>query len=831
MTCRFRWRMALALAMVSGSAGLTHQLLWTRRLVDLLGADAGTFAQVIGAFFAGIALGAWLGSRPVRRPANFWLRIAWAEVGVAALSVPVLFSAQAGDWIWGRAWLEALIPFLAPPLLVLPPAIFMGLVLPWLLRALADESGADGAVQVYGTNILGGIGGIGLVLYAGLPRFGLFGASAVAIGLNLAAAGMAAIVAWRTQPRWESDGDAAGSGKAGGVWWARGLAFISGGLVLSAEVVVQHQFAQVAINSMFSAGTVLSLVLGALWLGAMLVPRGIEWLGSERRVLWAALWAAALFWMLQPFLLVGLTGGLQMLSYDLRPSAYVLQVMGLGMATVGVPFVAAGVVFPLVLRSVLAARTAAARREAGLLFAWNGLGGWLGAEAASAWIAPAAGLWGGVWWIAVVYWWLALAQGRTMGAAMRGWAGLRPGLAVGGLVLGVTAALVWTLPQAGVKKPDRIAQVVVAREGVVTVVERASGNWRMLFNNTYALGGSGSQFNQERQAHLPLLLHGGARSAALMGVATGSTTAGAALHAGLERIDAIELSPAVLRFARDYFGPFNRGVLEDPRVRVIQGDARRVMARERAAYDVVIGDLFLPWRTGEGRLFAVEHFENVRLSLRAGGLYCQWLPMFQLTRAQYETITRTFQRVFPDAFLIRGDFYAERPIVGLVGGRTMEALDWDRIGAACALLRHHDQAQDPLVRHPEGVAMLVVGPLPMLPDGPVNTLANAWVEWDAGQNILGRQEPWFVGRPFGDYAADLHQAGVRLMPSCFRAAHEAGLFFGRLELAGRVDHQELNQLMSQAPNRMPMPLAEDDGATWGAWPMRTRLGLDPGNAE
>ncbi|HMO65916.1 MAG TPA: hypothetical protein PKE47_11970, partial [Verrucomicrobiota bacterium] len=45
------------LVFASGAAALAHQLLWTRRLVDVLGADAGTFAKVIGAFFAGLALG------------------------------------------------------------------------------------------------------------------------------------------------------------------------------------------------------------------------------------------------------------------------------------------------------------------------------------------------------------------------------------------------------------------------------------------------------------------------------------------------------------------------------------------------------------------------------------------------------------------------------------------------------------------------------------------------------------------------------------------------------------------------------------------------------
>jgi spermidine synthase len=827
MNPELRYRAALLLAFVSGAAGLTHQLLWTRRLIDLLGADAGTFARVIGAFFAGLALGAWFASRPVRRPTRFWSWIAWAEVAVAVLAVPVLLSAHFADWLWRQPTIEGWLTLLAPPLLVLPPALFMGLVLPWMLRALAHGMGADGSVRIYAANLLGGIGGVTLVMYLGLPRLGLLMAGAVAIGLNLVAALIAVTLASRTEPTEETriTSDAATGRAVGEVWSTRGLAFVSGFLVLAAEVVVQHQFAQVTINSMFSAATVLVLVLAALMVGALLVPPAIRWLGSDRRVLWMTLWAATVCWSIQPFLLVGLTGGLHMLTYDMSPAAYTLQVATLGLVTIGLPFVAAGILFPLVLRTVTEHVARAPRREVGLLFAWNGLGGWLGAELASGWIAPAAGLWGSIWWIAFVYWLLAL--GGIWRLRDDGWSGAvgRPAIAISGLGLAATAVLLHILPQAGTRERERVAAFEVSREGVVTAVERGPDDWRILFNNSYSLGGSRSQFNQERQAHLPLLLHGEARTAALLGVATGSTTAGAALHAGLEQIDAIELSPAVLRFARDYFGPYNRNVFDDARLRVIPADARRVMARERNRYDVVMGDLFLPWRTGEGRLFTLEHFENVRGSLRQDGLYCQWLPLFQLTRTQFDVIARTFLAVFPDAFLIRGDFYARRPIVGLVGGRSLESLDWDRIDSASALLRQHGQTTDPLVRHADGVAMLVIGPLAQPPDGPVNTLRNAWLEWDAGRNILGRQQPWFVGVPFGEYSLDLQQRGIDLLPSTLRTAHDAGQFFLTLDIASHSQDGALAGLMSQMPNRLPRSLATDPNAMWRYWPMRLNPGL------
>ena len=224
-----------------------------------------------------------------------------------------------------------------------------------------------------------------------------------------------------------------------------------------------------------------------------------------------------------------------------------------------------------------------------------------------------------------------------------------------------------------------MAALTVGREGVVATLECGPGYWRMLFNNSYTLGGSKAQFNQERQSLLPLLLHGNPKSVATLGVATGSSVAGAALHPDVERIDAIELSPLVLRYAEEFFSSFNREVFRDSRVTFIAEDARWVVAARHESYDVVVGDLFLPWRTGEGRLFTREHFQNVRRSLKPGGVFCQWLPLFQLTQPQFEAIARTFREVFPSAFVVRGDFHSELPILGLVGGRDLGNLDWANV--------------------------------------------------------------------------------------------------------------------------------------------------------
>ena len=837
---------ALLLALISGAAGLAHQILWTRRLVDVLGANADTFSKVIGAFFVGLALGAWLASRSNTSAANFWQRVAFAELAVALLALPALFSASLGAWVYQTIIPVGLLKLLLPLVLVTPAAIAMGLVMPWLIRALsAHETFAPKqSVWLYGVNTLGGVLGLGGALLFALPTWGLFGASLAAIGLNVfVALGAFAMNVTATPRRSEvkatppspsAESEKAQTHAPGAAHPPDSdaasllLAFASGFLVLAAEVVLQKQVAQVAINSLFSSAIVLTLVLIALALAALFTPWLISRAGDSHRALRFALGAAALLCAAQPFLFTELRDGVNILPYELPPGAYAWELINLGGIALVPMLLASGFVFPLLLRNASTATTAsgdsAIARRVGILLAWNGLGGWLGAESAEALITPQLGLWRSAALLGVGYAVVFLIYDLrfTIDARQAETSANRKSKIVNSFALLVTViALGWfagTLPQATVLKTEKLARLAVGREGVVATLECGPGDWRMLFNNSYTLGGSRAQFNQERQALLPLLLHGKARTVATLGVATGGTVAGATLHPQVERVDAVELSPLVLQHAQEFFGPYNRGIFNDPRVKFFQEDARWVIARNAAAYDVVVGDLFLPWRTGEGRLFTREHFENVRRSLKPGGLYCQWLPLFQLTRPQFDAIVRTFREVFPDAFVLRGDFYCDLPILGLVGGRRLENIDWPQVEAGCVELRSAGVTTDPLVRHVEGISMLTLGPMPDPGAGPINTLANAWLEWDCGRNIVGLRTPWFIGVPSAEYVRDAFNTGHALVPANLQSAHEAGQFFLTLEIAAKMQMPAAADMEAQIPQRLPAELRTDSSAQWHQWP-------------
>jgi spermidine synthase len=784
----------MALAALSGAAGLAHQLLWVRRMVDVLGANAGTFSRVIAAFFLGLAAGAWFAARrPTPRP---WRSVALAELAVAALALLMIF---AGGWALPLASVPALarvLPWLLPMLLVAPPALAMGTVIPWMIRA----AGSTRSVTLYGANTFGGIAGLALVVVWALPALGLVKASLLTLALNL----LVAASAWflRAAPSIPATADRTAT-PIGTIDFVS--AFASGFLVLASEVLFQHQFAQFFISSHLASALVLALVLVALGLGSVLVPLATR-LG--RHALPAALALAALACTAQPLVLVVQRGDLIYLPFQQPLGTYVWNALKLGLPACTALLIPAALVFPLLLR-----RVSLGGGEAGRLLAVNGLGGWCGAEFGERFLAPTFGLWWSMTGLAAGYALCLLLQP----GALRWW--LAPGL---------TALLAWSwkidarLPYAGLSRGDHLVHAAVGREGVVGVVRGEPDDWRLLFNNTYTLGGSRAQVNQERQTLLPMLLHGEARRVATLGTATGSSLAGATLDPILEEAEGIELSPLVLRFSREYFGPFNRHVADHPRVRFTLGDARIVIAQRPGAFDVIEGDLFLPWRTGESRLFAREHFINVRRALRPGGLYCQWLPMYQLTRPQFDTIVRTFREVFPDAWLVRGDFYTAMPILGLIGGRSLESIDWEKVRAACDRVRTQNDCRDPLLRHPEGVAMCVAGPAPAPPPGPVNTFANSWLEWDAARNVIGLREPWFIGVPGAEYLYAIQTANNALLPAELRAAHRAGQLCLALEIARTAQLPQADQLATELRNQLPVSLRDDSAASWKEWPMRHR---------
>jgi spermidine synthase len=369
------------------------------------------------------------------------------------------------------------------------------------------------------------------------------------------------------------------------------------------------------------------------------------------------------------------------------------------------------------------------------------------------------------------------------------------------------------------ERGEKLVHAATTPAGVVAVVERPDGRL-IRTDNHYALGGTAEQVHEERQGHLPLLLHPGARTVAYLGTAT-AITAGAAVAHPVERIFLVEIVPAVSAAARRDFAGANRGVHADPRARVVLDDARNFLRSTRERFDVVVGDLFVPWQSGTGSLYAREHFEAVRAHLTPDGVFCQWLPLYQLGQAELQSLLRTFADAFPRAAVFRGDFYGAYPIAALCGfaGDPAPAA---AISAAAARLGAAGE-RDRWIADPEGFWSLYVGALAALGGAgaawPPNTDDRPTIEFLAARAHAGAggRADAFVGLAWASFAESLRaadvEAGLPLWPDLDEAARRAARGGSALQAAGAYfaagRHAEASRAVARAAELLPRRLVAD----------------------
>lgn len=284
--------------------------------------------------------------------------------------------------------------------------------------------------------------------------------------------------------------------------------------------------------------------------------------------------------------------------------------------------------------------------------------------------------------------------------------------------------------------------------GIVSVVEK-DGDLQLRLDNYYVLGESAAAANERRLGFVPLLLHPYPRRVAFVGLATGITASAASALEVNETI-VIEVVPEVAAAARTHFAAWNAGLLDRPDTRLIIDDGRRYLAATPDRFDVIVSDLFIPWHAETGNLYAREMYDLVARRLMPGGLFCQWLPLYQLTREEFDIIVHTFLAVFPQVSLWRDDFYPNRPVVGLVGQLTPRPLDLTQVDER--LLRLPDWSRDSRLTSWRGLVMLYAGNLTAATDmfaaAPLNTDNHPVIEFLAPQLTriaASGDKDWFTG--------------------------------------------------------------------------------------
>jgi spermidine synthase len=156
-------------------------------------------------------------------------------------------------------------------------------------------------------------------------------------------------------------------------------------------------------------------------------------------------------------------------------------------------------------------------------------------------------------------------------------------------------------------------------------------------------------------------------------------------------------------------GRRNDHVLDNDRVHVTTDDARNFLLGTDQRFDVIVSDLFVPWESETGYLYTREHYVAAAERLNDDGLFCQWLPVYQMGQREFTMIADTFAAVFPETSLWWGEMDPSKPIIGLVGAMQPIELNESRLKERLRRLNEFPGGNDPQLAQLHDLRLAAIG--------------------------------------------------------------------------------------------------------------------------
>ena len=678
----------------SGFCALVYQVAWLRLLRLVFGSSTAAQAAVIAIFMAGLGFGALLLGRRADRSHNPLAMYAHLELGIslAAAASPFLVLGVRAVYLGlgGTAGLGDvggnLLRLVLSTLVLGIPTFLMGGTLPAVARAAAElseqsrDTGRRYLGFLYGSNTLGAVLGALCTTLWSLEVLGIRQSIWAAAAINGLVVVLAVHLAKRRgdrapaadPPELSTDSEAGDSETSGFLRSLRGLPFILpaaaivGGVFLLMELVWYRMLSPLLGGSSYTFGLILAVALLGLGLGSLLYGSG----STQRR---PGLSAFALTCALEAVLLLipfAMGDSLAMFAsvlQGLRDLGFVgLIVTWLSVISIVVlpAALVSGYQFPLLI-AILGNDDRRIGREVGLCYGWNTAGAILGSVVGGFGIIPilsAPGTWRAsavaLLALAVIASVLALRDARRHGKPV-------PALLLallGLLLLGTSGpSAFWRHSPIGlgmleVDFKDRngfkdsihahnrsLRWETDGRESSVALDD--TNGWTFIVNGKSDGSARGDAATMVMSGLLPAALHPAPRSVLVIGHGTGASAGWLAQVEGIERVDVVEIEPAILEVA-EACRDVNFDVPDDPKVNVIIGDGREHLLTSDERYDIIFSEPSNPYRAGIASLFSQEFYDGVQDRLNEGGIFVQWFQGYhvdpELVRTAYATIASTF---------------------------------------------------------------------------------------------------------------------------------------------------------------------------------------------
>lgn len=688
----------LVLFFLSGCLGLVYEVLWLKELKLLFGSSIQAASVTVAAFFLGISAGGFYWGRRASAINNLLRAYGLMEIaiGISAILYIVLFFGYQKiygtlfDLFEGMPILFVFLKLVLAMTMLFLPAFFMGGTLPVLGQFFVrqpEQLGVKGTF-LYALNTAGAVLGVLLAGFVLPQSLGYSQSYFAAIAFSVLI-GMTALWA----------GQGSGLPKAakapGGEQQPKAallspllhnpvlliMSFLSGFLALNMQIFWTRMFSQVLQNTVYSFSVILMIFLTALALGAMLANRLSKKSLAPYNVMAVLSTSAGIVCALTPALFMLITDGTRGILFFEKAAwpVYLCAVFVAAMLVIGVPGVFLGSLFPYLLKAAESIRDDAGK-IIGRLMAINTIGAILGSLSGGFIFLAYVRLWPSIKWVSFGY--LLVALIAVLTSKKRFLSKTAVFCFSGFAILAALVPIDYPLAYLEKGKDLKLLAVYEGPSAITSVIQHQSNSadsyLRMYLNNKYSPGGTqrSSVNAQIAQTGIPFMLQKQPASAFYLGMGTG-ITAGAVLTMKIEQVTVCELVPEVVKASKSFFSNYVFGLYDDPRVKLVIEDGRNYLLGKTNAYDLIIADLFLPWKAGIGNLYTVEHFQTIKSSLARDGIFAQWLALYQLSESELYTIIRTLLEVFDQVTLWRNSSSTTRPTLGLICKTTDRPLDTD----------------------------------------------------------------------------------------------------------------------------------------------------------
>lgn len=663
------------LLLLSGGCALIYQTVWFRELRLIFGSSTFASAAVLAIYMGGLGLGAALfGRRADKHPRPLAMYGVLEIVAAVAAALSPLLAALvrsayvAAGGLSGLGTVGASIVRLLLAVLILAiPTIAMGGTLPAAARAVLDPSDSRrrNLALLYGVNTLGAVIGTLLATFALIETLGSRGTLWAAAALN-AVVGVVAIIVARRQPAIAEDAPAERP-EAGAIPRERFIlaaTAIAGFVFFAMELVWYRMLAPLLGGSTFSFGAILAVALAGIGLGGA----AYAFVGRDKPATFQGLaltCALEALFLAAPFALgdrIALFGhalqSLRMFGFAGSVSAW----MVISAIVVFLPAFVAGIQFPLLI-ALLGRGRASAGRQVGVAYAMSTVGSILGSLIAGFILLPLVG--------AVISWKLLVAalvalsiaaafvQVRRFDARL-----MAVPAAVGALAIAFLFAqgptAMWRHSGIGAGRA-RVTQnpndtrdaVNLNRRALVWETDGRESSVALVSVDDIAFVVNGKTdgtaladaATQVMSGLLGALLHPDAKTAMVIGLGTGSTAGWLAAVPTMDRVDVVELEPAIVGLSEIY-APINHRVLENPKVKIAVEDAREVLLTRRDTYDLIFSEPSNPYRAGIASLFTREFYAGVKKRMAKDALFIQWMQAYEVDARTVQAVVRTLQAEF-----------------------------------------------------------------------------------------------------------------------------------------------------------------------------------------